>query len=1097
MTVKTANRPQIGPHPTPGTPARRWPVLALSLVWLLGCGADRGPSEQQLQARRLNNLGVVHMDQHNYSRGRDLFTEAVAAEPAYAVGYANLGIAYFSLGRYDSARVALEKALQHDGKHLHALYTLGLIHHAQGREYEQALEAFQAVAAADPDDPLVRYYLGRTKAKLGQGEEAIGEFRRAIELDPNNVSAYYALAHELRLQNRIDEWKSTLEHFNHLSQAGFSGVSASYQGQGKYAEASTDGGYTSIAETRPGVAIDFALPEETPAGAAGGKYVALVDREDDGLSDLVVGDPPRFHANRGGVFEPSSAWSFAVPPDLRGWSDALFGDVDGDGDADLVLSGKQTLVLSGDSQTGQYTEATLLGSASTSSLFADVDHDGDADLVLLEATGPRLMVNDGSGSFADATESAGLQSQGGARRVVASDFDRDRDLDLLVLTEGPGGPSFALYANARDGSFADVARGVGLGHAGAVDVALGDFEPDGSMDICSVTDEGVVRLHVSDGGRSYAARDIAAVPGGHVGGLAAADLDNDGDLDLLAFGTQGSHVLRRSDGQYELTQVGPAAPGPRRLALDDFDGDGDVDIWADGHLWRNATEGGGWLKVRLRGLNSNGDGFGAKIEIKTADRRQKRELRGTGRSPEVLTFGLSSEDSVEYVRILWPSGVRQTEIAASANQLLEISELNRKGTSCPILYAWDGEGFRFVSDFLGGAIIGYLVGEGEYYQPDTDEYLPLGELAPLDGRYVLQIANQLEEVIYLDALELIAVDHPPSVTVHPNERLLSSPPYPGFELFPVARLQPLRAARDHRGRDILDLLGKVDDDWYEGFETGDIHGYAGDHALTLDLGDLSDWSHPVLLAHGWVDYAHSTSNWAAAQRGLALYPPRLEVPDGSGGWRVAIEDMGCPAGLPKRMLVDLDGLLPAGDHRVRIASNTPVYWDQILVGEARDVNVTVHRRHFERADLHWRGYVEHTAIKGTFAFRYHYNRLLRHAHWGTHGGAYTRYGEVAALLDDIDDRSVIMGHGDELTVELDAASLPRPAEGMSRTFLFYADGFGKDMDHHSAHSLTVGPLPFHGMTSYPYPRDEHFPTTVALAEYRLDYNTRWMRGHYE
>ena len=83
-----------------------------------------------------------------------------------------------------------------------------------------------------------------------------------------------------------------------------------------------------------------------------------------------------------------------------------------------------------------------------------------------------------------------------------------------------------------------------------------------------------------------------------------------------------------------------------------------------------------------------------------------------------------------------------------------MTELDRKGTSCPILYAWDGERYRFVTDILGGAIIGYLTAPGQYYQPDTDEYVRLGPLAPKDGRYVLQLTNQLEEIIYVDALEL-------------------------------------------------------------------------------------------------------------------------------------------------------------------------------------------------------------------------------------------------------------------------------------------------------------------------------------------------------
>ena len=148
-----------------------------------------------------------------------------------------------------------------------------------------------------------------------------------------------------------------------------------------------------------------------------------------------------------------------------------------------------------------------------------------------------------------------------------------------------------------------------------------------------------------------------------------------------------------------------------------------------------------------------------------------------------------------------------------------------------------------------------------------------------------------------------------------------------------------------------------------------------------------------------------------------------------------------------------------------------------------------------RSDLHWRGYPAHTAVKGTFAFRYHYDQLELEASWGTHSGAFTRFGPVEELVEDIDDRFVIMSHGDELTVEF--CRLAPPAAGLVRSFLLYADGFGKDMDLHSAHSLTVGPLPFHGMSGYPYPVREHYPQTSAHLEYLQEYNTRWVKGYYE
>ena len=61
---------------------------------------------------------------------------------------------------------------------------------------------------------------------------------------------------------------------------------------------------------------------------------------------------------------------------------------------------------------------------------------------------------------------------------------------------------------------------------------------------------------------------------------------------------------------------------------------------------------------------------------------------------------------------------------------------------------------------------------------------------------------------------------------------------------------------------------------------------------------------------------------------------------------------------------------------------------------------------------------------------------------------------------------------------------------MTRTFLLYADGFSKEMDINSASPHTVAPLPFHGMTAYPYGAAEHYPRTPAHLAYLERYNTR-------
>ena len=1058
------------------TAGAAWIALAAGL----GCGGGEGGGPPA-GARWHNNQGVVYMDQHNYVRGREHFEEAARLAPGYATARANLGIALYSLGRYDSARVALGDALELDRGHLHALYTLGLIDHAQGRDYAAALDRFRRVAARDGEDPLVWYYLGRTHGKVGHADSAVASYQRAIDLDPTHLSAHYALAQELRQQGDMEAWRRTLDRFDELSRAGVDGVSTSYQGQGKYAEALAEGGFGSGRDDR-GAELRFAAAAELPAADGPLLFLTPVDADADGDADVVAGTGggPLLLTNSGSGLRPGGAWSFEEAPAPDG---LVFADVDDDGDADAAWSGGG-LRLARQEDGGRFRLAgEPLSAAGAAAVFCDVDHDGDADLL---GAGPELALwaNDGAGIFAEATRQSRLGGSG-VRAVVCSDFDDDRDVDVLA-----GGRSLALFSNNRDGTFTDVARGRSLEAAEVTGLAVADLVPDGRMDVLAIS-AGGAQLH-ANGGAAFEAGPVSA-PSGALQAL-PADFDNDGDLDLLWLGPQGARTAVNGGGGFL-----PAGPdlGPGPWAVLDADADGRLDVIAGGRVWLNDSGAGGWLAVDLSGRNSNPDGFGAKVIVATSGGHQKRELRGGPGDPPVLHFGVAASDSVEFVSVLWPSGVRQTELASAAGRRLALTELDRKGTSCPVLYAWDGSGFGFVSDFLGGAIIGYLTAPGEYYTPDTDEYLPLRRLEPRDGRYVLQVANQLEEIVYLDAAELVAVDHPAGLRVEPNERLLSSPPYPPFRTYAVSGTRPLRGARDGEGRDVSAELAAIDDVWYEGFPRSDIHGYAGESTLVLDLGDLGGWPHPVLLAHGWVDYAHSSSNWAAAQRGLALAAPRLEADHGDG-WRLVTADMGTPAGLPKTMLFDLDGLFPAGTRqaRLRITARACVYWDRFLLGRAEPgAPRQIHRRRF-RADLHWRGYPAHESIGGTFAFRYHYDRLRAEAPWGTHAGAFTRYGDVTGLVAAVDDRFAILRHGDELTLEVEAGAFPPVPAGWRRTFLFYADGFGKDMDFHSAHSLTVEPLPFHGMSRYPYGPDESYPATPEHARYVLDDNTRWVKGYY-
>jgi hypothetical protein len=249
-------------------------------------------------------------------------------------------------------------------------------------------------------------------------------------------------------------------------------------------------------------------------------------------------------------------------------------------------------------------------------------------------------------------------------------------------------------------------------------------------------------------------------------------------------------------------------------------------------------------------------------------------------------------------------------------------------------------------------------------------------------------------------------------------------------------------------------------------------GFVKPHSVELDLGPGGP---NVLMLYGWTEYYDSTSSYLAYHTGLAPDPPKLEVPDGRGGWRVVLPSMGFPAGLPKWMVVDLTGI---SSRRVRISTNMEVYWQKAVAGWADDAaSARVTELAPTQADLHFLGYPKETARRPE---TYDYQQISRTGPYAVHRGAYTRYGDVTELMQTADDRYAILASGDEVALEFDATRvLPLP-NGWKRTVIFKAEGFEKGMDFLISNPLSVAPLPLH-------PGQAESP---ALLDYRLRYNTR-------
>jgi hypothetical protein len=888
--------------------------------------------------------------------------------------------------------------------------------------------------------------------------------------------------------------------------------SQTYLQQGRYGEAISSTGAEPDLVDRATPPVTFAETPSAfaaPATQAGGQgapsAAVLFDVDRDGDLDLLTvdGSGARILRNDGGRFRTAIDLPQAARPgDERG---ATVGDYDNDKRPDVFLFGPAAARLLHQREDGTFEDRTAASGLprdlhARAASWVDVDHDGDLDLVT--AAPVRLLRNNGNGTFTDFTREAGLSVPDGdlslPAAIVPTDFDNGRDVDLLILSGG----SLYLFRNMRDGTFRDVASSVGLPQGGGIlSAAAADVNKDGFIDFYFGRSNAPGTFALSDGHGRFVLRDAPAITSGST--LAQfLDYDNDGLLDLLVATSRGLRLLRNvGDGWSDETAhagLDGVSGAARALALGDIDGDGDTDVVVstEGGGVRLLTNNGGnrhpALAVTLSPRASNPSALGSKVEIRAGSLRQMLETNAASPAvgPADLLFGLGDRSPADVVRVLWPSGILQTELAPKSP--VSVQELDRKPSSCPYLFTWNGSRFEFITDFLGGGEMGDWAGPGQFNTPDPDEYvrIPGDRLVARNGNYEVRITNELEEAMFLDHVRLLAVDHPADVEVYPNEGL-KEPPRPPFHLYATRGAHPPISAVDEHGHDVRALIAKRDRRWPDDFGLERIRGYAKPHTLTMDLG--ADADRAVLLLTGWTAYAFSADNVAAAQAGLTLHAPSLEVRDAAGAWQTVDANIGFPVGRPQTVPVDLTGKWRGPSREVRISTNMPIYWDEILVDTSGGTaSYSIAAIDPATAVLRWRGFSAEQSPDGRDPRGADYERVSAASPWKGFPGAYTREGDVRALLARSDDMFVIAKPGDEIALTFPVSAAPPTRPGWRRTFLLYADGYSKEMNIWSATPDTLGPLPFHAMSRYPYGPDEHYPRDPAHADYLARYASRFV-----
>lgn len=400
-----------------------------------------------------------------------------------------------------------------------------------------------------------------------------------------------------------------------------------------------------------------------------GYSVAAADYDADGDIDLYIGAHPRDILIENRAVQDSGVMTFvdatsdagAGGPFTAQSGDASkivsFGDIDGDGWADLVSASRDIpgagLYLLRNEGDGTFSDVTIGSGAAIQSrgnpcavLWTDFDNDTDPDLHVWNDRGGRVLLrNEGNLTFSDVTTASLINSQAAITHpmgIDGADIDHDGDLDYYVSNVGNN----PLLSNNGDGTFTNITQTAGTGGEFGWGLGFEDFNNDSWADIFVGQEDNLPYLVFTNPGASpmvfsrseFAHPTVISRVRAHNVAVAFADYDDDGRTDVLTATTDGSRVT----------------------------------------LYRNTTDTGSnrWLEVVVPVAPDTGAAGGAtaRVLVKTGDLVQFREIYGgsSRASQNALSarFGLGDWSGADYVAVQWQTGAQTVVTGVEGNQRL-------------------------------------------------------------------------------------------------------------------------------------------------------------------------------------------------------------------------------------------------------------------------------------------------------------------------------------------------------------------------------------------------------------------------------------------
>ncbi len=1076
------------------SPTCRLAGLVALAALILVCSCKRSTEEFERQM----TVGQGSLEKGEATNAITAYSKAVELSPESIDAHLNLANAFLLANQNDAVLSQCRKVLNLDHNQPGAYYLMGCAY-LRLNQTEPAIQAFQQSQKIDPAVDALNFQLGIAQERAGHLEDAVTEFETLAQFEPDHPSVHYQLSRLYQRLGRSDEAaKELAKHQQNLAKNPNASLSPTALERCKYTQPRV--AFRLEQPDRKGLSVLFVDATSNAFGTLAANYhgpLGVIDYNHDGRNSLLVVENESFRLlnNSNGHFSP-------LGEPVRGttgtrYNRCLVGDLNNDRFEDALVLGEQASHVLRFATNGQFREVTsaagLKNLRAKDGVLADLDVTGKLDLlsVLPGGEGLRVYRNLGSFYFQEQTNSGLPLFIKGGEQAVVEDW-RDEDVPGVFVTRSEQAPLF--FQKQRAGPFFETNITANLPSSDFA--AFGDLNNDLLMDLVLANNREVTIVF---GGAE--ARQSLPLRGLQLKGLRLLDYDNDGWLDIVAFGS-GIRVWRNA-GKAGFEDVSDTLGLAKAGAVDflvaaDFDNDGDTDVITASskglQFWRN--DGGNankQLKLQLAGNRSNASALGSRVQFVAGHWRTSRTLNELP-----FEVGVGKHDKIDMLQTRWSDVATTLLDLPVQKQPLSLVELVVPTGSCPYLYAWDGKSFRFVTDILGAAPLGLPVSHTRYVEQDPEEYLALGSeqgFPSRDGNYEVRITEELREVLYLDHAMLVAVDHPSGTLIVPTSKMHAARPFPPHELWTLRPLQTLQKAVRSDGQDLTAAL-RAQDSTMAGpvrLREPQLRGLAEPFSLTLDFGPLPADLALVLVLNGWLRFGGGMANIAASLDPNLPFPfPSLEAELADGSWKPIPTDFGVPAGKTKTILVDLQGKLPAGARRLRLTCAYELYWDWMVlcekVGSDQNQVTTLAPR---TAEVHWRGFSQFAALPEWLPLTPQYDKVFQTPPWRrTPAGWCTRYGRVDELVARKDNALVLLNGGDELALKFPASALPAKSPGLERSFFLYVVGWDKDADFHVGQGSRVEPLPFLGMDDQAYERQCR-PANLD-DRWISRYNTRWV-----